>query len=77
MGGNGSKSSMRRIVNDDDDSDAASVAEERNCSVVLLRCIIIKGYEMGASDHQPVLLRFFIGQTSPERQYLRCIRLLL
>jgi hypothetical protein len=81
-GENGGKSSMRRIVKDDDggDTDAASVAEERYCSVVLLRCIgcgVIKGFEMGASDHQPVLSRFFIGQTSLERQYLRCIHLLL
>ena len=73
---------MRRIVNDDDgdDTDAASVAEERYCSVVLLRCIgcgVIKGYEMGASDYQPELSRFFIGQTSLGRQYLRCICLLL
>ncbi len=80
-GGNGGKSLMRRIVNNDDgdDNDAALVAEEQNCSVVLLRCIrcgVIKGYEMGALDHQPVLSRFFIGQTSPGRQYLRCIRLL-
>jgi hypothetical protein len=81
-GGNGGKSLMHRIVNDDDgdDNNAALVAEERYCSVVLLRCIgcgVIKGYEMGASDYQPELSRFFIGQTSLGRQYLRCICLLL
>ena len=62
---------MRSIVaNDDDDDDAASAAEQWDRAAVL-RCVgcgVITGYEMGASDHQPVLSRFVVDDAAVDHR---------
>ena len=63
---------MRSIVanDDDDDDDVASAAEQRYRAAVL-RCVgcgVITGYEMGASDHQPVLSRFVVDDAAVDHR---------